>query len=77
MTRSQLALRTEVSFEVDLGARGTGRATASLHAARTLVAAGQPLFSQTAPGNAASLRALLAAGFRPIGSEVLFFDGTG
>jgi hypothetical protein len=28
-----------------------------------------------APGNAASLRALLAAGFRPIGSEVLFFDG--
>ena len=31
------------------------------------------LFAQAAPGNAASLRALLSAGFRPIGSEVLFF----
>jgi hypothetical protein len=26
-----------------------------------------------APGHAASLRALLGAGFRPIGSEALFF----
>jgi RimJ/RimL family protein N-acetyltransferase len=30
------------------------------------------VFAQVAPGNAASLRAFLAAGFRPIGSEVLF-----
>lgn len=33
------------------------------------------VFAQTAPGNAVSLRALLSAGFRPIGSEVLFVAG--
>jgi len=33
---------------------------------------GDVVFAQVAPGNAASLRAFLAAGFRPIGSEVLF-----
>jgi len=31
------------------------------------------LFAQTSPGNAASLRALLNAGFRPIGGEALFY----
>jgi RimJ/RimL family protein N-acetyltransferase len=30
------------------------------------------LFAQVASGNAASLRVVEAAGFRPIGSEVLF-----
>jgi hypothetical protein len=30
-----------------------------------------------APGNAASLRAFLAAGFAPVGSEVLFLRGAG
>ena len=33
---------------------------------------GDVVFAQVAPGNAASLRAFLAAGFSPIGSEVLF-----
>jgi RimJ/RimL family protein N-acetyltransferase len=34
--------------------------------------------AQVAPGNAASLRAVEAAGFRPIGAEVLFHrDGAG
>jgi hypothetical protein len=33
---------------------------------------GEPLFAQVAPGNAASLRAFLAAGYRPVGAEVLF-----
>jgi hypothetical protein len=30
------------------------------------------VFAQSAAANAASLRALLAAGFKPIGAEVLF-----
>jgi len=37
---------------------------------------GEPLFAQVAPGNAASLRAFLAAGFVPIGAEVLFPRGS-
>jgi len=37
-----------------------------------MVPDGEPVFMQTAPGNAASLRALLAAGYSPVGSEILF-----
>lgn len=70
-----LALRTEVAIEVENAARGRGLARGALIEARRLVGRGQALFAETAPGNAASLRALLAAGFRPIGSEVLFFAG--
>jgi hypothetical protein len=70
-----LALRTEVAVEVDAAARGSGLATRALLGARRLVAPGEAVFAQAAPGNAASLRALLAAGFRPIGSEALFFGG--
>jgi hypothetical protein len=51
-------------------AQGLGRALAL--AARHLVPAGEPVFAQVSPGNAASLRAILAAGYRPLGSEVLF-----
>jgi hypothetical protein len=65
--------RLEVAFEVEPDARGAGRARAALLDARRLAGA-EPLFAQTAPGNAASLRALLAAGFQPIGGEALFFD---
>lgn len=43
-----------------------------LLAARALVPEGEIAFAQVAPGNASSLRAFLAAGFSPIGSEVLF-----
>ena len=70
-----LALRNEVAIEVEPTHRGHGLATRTLTEARRLVGADQLLFAQTAPGNAASLRAFLAAGFRPIGSEVLFFTG--
>jgi hypothetical protein len=35
------------------------------------IGADEIVFAQVAPGNAASLRAFLACGFRPIGSEVL------
>jgi GNAT superfamily N-acetyltransferase len=66
-----LAGRAEVAVEVDADHRGRGLARAALVEARRLAAPGEALFAQTAPGNAASLRALLAAGFRPIGGEVL------
>jgi GNAT superfamily N-acetyltransferase len=70
-----LALRTEVAVEVEDAARGRGLAARVLVDARRLVGPDQVVFAQTAPGNAASLRALLSAGYRPIGSEVLFFGG--
>jgi hypothetical protein len=41
-------------------------------AARGLVPAGEPLWAQVAPGNAASMRSTLAAGFVPVAAEVLF-----
>lgn len=68
-----LALRHEVAVEVDAAASGRGLATRVLADARRLLAPGETLFAQAAPGNAAALRALLAAGFRPIGSEALLF----
>ena len=68
-----LAGRLEVSMEVDPAARGAGRARAALIEARKVAGPGEALFAQTAPGNAASLRALLGAGFAPIGGEMLFY----
>lgn len=65
-----LAHRLEVSIEVDPAARGSGRGRSLALAARCL--ADEPIFAQVSPGNSASLRAFLAAGYRPIGSEVLF-----
>ena len=43
-------------------------------AARALLEPGELVFAQIAPGNVASLRAALAAGFRPVAAEILFFD---
>lgn len=67
-----LAGRREVSFEVDDIARGGGLGRRLLLAIRALAPGDEVLFAQVAPGNAASLRSILAAGFTPIGSEVLF-----
>jgi RimJ/RimL family protein N-acetyltransferase len=67
-----VAGRWEMAYEVAPGARGRGLGRRLASAAATLVHDGEPLFAQVAPGNAASVRACLAAGFRPIGSEVLF-----
>jgi len=73
-----LAGRRELAFEVDPKARGLGRGRLLALAGRHLTPRGEPLFAQVAPGNAASLRAVEAAGFRPIGAEVLFHrDGAG
>jgi GNAT superfamily N-acetyltransferase len=67
-----LAGRMEASFEVDPGHRSRGLGRALAMAARSMVREGEPLFVQVTPGNAASLRAVLAAGYRPIGGEAQF-----
>jgi len=65
-----LADRLELSVERFDGApAGVGRGLISEGLA--IVPAGQLVWAQVSPGNAASLRAFLAAGFTPVGSEVL------
>jgi GNAT superfamily N-acetyltransferase len=72
-----LAGRREVAFEVDPARRNRGLGRLLVAAARQLTPPGEVLFAQVAPGNAASLRVVAAAGFRPIGAEVLFHRGGG
>ncbi|MGW5558130.1 GNAT family N-acetyltransferase [Micromonospora sp. NPDC003944] len=66
-----VAGRWEAAIEVDdeRRRRGLGRALAT--AARHLVPDGQPVWAQQAAGNARSVRAFQAAGFRPVGAEAL------
>jgi GNAT superfamily N-acetyltransferase len=66
-----VAGRWEAALEVDPAARGRGLGRALARAARHLVPGGEPLWAQVAPGNAASVRALLSAGFAPVGAEAL------
>jgi hypothetical protein len=70
-----LAGRREVAFEVDPARRNRGLGRLLAEAGRCLTPRGEPLFAQVAPGNAASLRVVEAAGFRPLGAEVLFHRG--
>jgi hypothetical protein len=63
--------RTEVSIELTATGHGRGAGRRLLAAAVDAVPAGELVFGQVAPGNAASLRVFLACGFVPIGSEVL------
>ena len=65
----------ELSFEVVPGRRGWGLGRALLREARGLVPEGEPVLVAVAPGNAASVRAALAAGFEPIGSVQLVRPG--
>jgi len=67
-----LAGRWEMAFEVDGSGRGHGLGRALAGTAPTLIPEGEYLFAQASPGNAASVRAVLAAGYHPIGSECLF-----
>jgi hypothetical protein len=67
-----LAGRWEAGFEVAEGARNRGLGRRLAAAARRLIPPGGYLFLQVAPGNAASLRVVLASGFVPLGSELLF-----
>ena len=66
-----VAGRWETAIEVDAGRRERGLGRALARAARHLVPGGEPLWAQVAPANAASVRAFLAAGFTPVGAEVL------
>jgi GNAT superfamily N-acetyltransferase len=66
--------RWEVSVDVDDAHRGRGLGRRLATAARHLVPDGRALWAQIAPGNAASVRAFLAAGFRPVGQEALLVD---
>jgi GNAT superfamily N-acetyltransferase len=66
-----VAGRWEVALEVEPGYRGKGLGRELAAAARHLVPDGAPLWAQIAPGNAASVRAFLAAGFHPVGAEAL------
>jgi GNAT superfamily N-acetyltransferase len=67
-----LARRWEISIEVDRDHRAAGLGRQLIGDALGEVFAGEPVFAQIAAGNAISLRAFLAAGFKPIGSEVFF-----
>ncbi|MFG3203240.1 GNAT family N-acetyltransferase [Streptomyces sp. NPDC048192] len=60
---------TAVEVDEDVRHRGLGRALAT--AARHLIPAGQWLWAQQSPGNARSVRAFQAAGYRPVGAEAL------
>lgn len=65
-----LAGRWETAVEVDANAQGRGLGRALATAARHLVP--HPVvWAQIAPGNAASVRAFLAAGYAPVGAEAL------
>ena len=66
-----LAGRWEVAVEVSPDAQNHGHGRALAEAARHLVPEGRAVWAQIAPGNASSLRAFLAAGYQPVGSEVL------
>lgn len=68
---------TELSLEVDPSARGDGVGRALIRAGLDAVPAGELVVPAVAPGNAASLRALLAAGFVPVGSIQLFAPAKG
>lgn len=67
-----VAGRWEVSLEVDPACRDRGLGTSLARAARSLVPDSASLWAQVAPANTASLRAFLAAGYRPAGAVVLF-----
>lgn len=61
----------ELSFEVDPAGRG-GAGASLVRDALAVVPAGELVVAAAAPGNAASTRSLLAAGFAQIGSMQLF-----
>jgi L-amino acid N-acyltransferase YncA len=58
-----------LSVEVDPARRDAGLGRALAVAARHLLPFGTSVWAQIAPPNAASVRAFLAAGFKPVGAE--------
>ncbi|MFI9363301.1 GNAT family N-acetyltransferase [Kitasatospora sp. NPDC053057] len=70
-----VAGRWEAAVEVDPQARGRGLGRALAIAARHLLPEGAVVWAQQAPGNAPSVRAFQAAGYRPVGAEALLVVG--
>ena len=66
-----LAGRIEMSIEISDTALSSGTGRRLILDAVAGVADGEYVFAAVSPGNARSLRSFLAAGFIPIGSEVL------
>jgi GNAT superfamily N-acetyltransferase len=62
----------ELSFQVAPRRRGSGLGTALAAAARGLVPPGEPVAACVSPANVPSLRALLRAGFDPVGSVQVY-----
>ncbi len=67
-----LAGLTEISFELEPEHRGAGGGAGLIRDALSVIPSGQLVVAAVAPGNAASLRAALTAGFSPLGSMQLF-----
>src|SRR5947199_219730 len=61
----------ESCVEVPPNARHQGHGRRLALAARALIPPTNSIWAQITPGNAASLRAFLAAGYQPVGSEAL------
>ncbi|MDH6125745.1 GNAT family N-acetyltransferase [Kitasatospora sp. GP82] len=72
-----VAGRWEVAIEVDPQARGRGLGRALAVTARHLLPEGEHLWSQQSAGNATSVRAFQAAGYRPVGAEALLVRHAG
>ena len=68
-----LAGRREMAVELldPAAGGGAGQGRRLIRAGLAALAPGEPVWAQVSPGNAQSLRAFLACGFVPIGSEVL------
>lgn len=71
LTGRGLAERLECAIEVPPDARLQGHGRRLARAARALIPPTASIWAQITPGNAASLRTFLAAGYKPIGSEAL------
>jgi hypothetical protein len=67
-----LAGREEMGMEVKPEFRGSGLGRLLARGAARVASPGEALFAQVSPGNVASVRAFVAAGYRPICAEVLF-----
>jgi len=66
-----LADRIECAIELPDAHQNQGHGRHLARAARALIRPNTSIWAQITPGNAASLRAFLAAGYRPVGSEAL------